>query len=355
MLYRLLQATNRELYEVDVICLTEMDVYGELLQQHHINVYSCNLKTDFLKAIWQCFRLCKQSDIIQTWMYHSNFIGFLIAKTWRKKIIWGIHHSNLEKHSNKRTTIWIAKLCASFSRYVDGIVSCGPQVKAIHEAIGYTNNQHHVIVNGIETDLFRPSVKRVYYQTHFAIEDKPIILHVGRWDPLKDYPNLLASMRLLQQRGQDFYLFLVGLDIDEANQQLLALIRQEKLSDYVWLLGCREDIPQLMAAADVLVLSSAGEGLPNVLVEALASGTCCVTTDVGDCRYIVGDYGEVVSAKDATALAQAIAMVLHYNEQQYETKARLGREHVIAHFHLPYIAEQYQALYEQVCICEPSK
>ncbi|WP_230874897.1 glycosyltransferase [Lysinibacillus cavernae] len=349
MLYRLLQNMDRDVYEVEVICLTEMGTYGELIEQQlNIKVSICNMRSNSVSALMSCYKLCRDSDIIQTWMYHANFLGYILSFLLKKKLIWGIHHSNLTKQDNKRRTIFIAKLCARLSKRVDAIISCGPKVKEIHEAIGYASEQHRVIVNGINTELYKPSKKRHYYIEQFGILNQPILLHVGRWDPLKDYANLIASLKLLRQIRQDFYLFLVGFEIDASNRDLLQMIEDAQLERVTFLLGSREDIPQLMAAADLFVLSSAGEGLPNVLVEALASGTCCVTTNVGDCEYLIGNCGEVVAAKDAKALAKAINTALNYSSQQYVQKASLGREHVLANFQIQQVVAQYQSLYPAI-------
>ena len=349
MLYRLLQNMDRNVYEVEVICLTEMGTYGKLIEEQlHIKVSICDMRSNSIRAVLDCYRLCRGSDIIQTWMYHANLLGYILSILLKKKLIWGIHHSNLNKQENKRRTIFIAKLCARLSKRVDAIISCGPKVKEIHEAIGYKGKQHHVIVNGINTDEYMPSKKRHYYMEQFGIENQPILLHVGRWDPLKDYENLIASLKWLRQLRQDFYLFLVGYEIDTFNKELMLMIEEAQLKQVTFLLGSREDVPQLMAAADLFVLSSAGEGLPNVLVEALASGTCCVTTNVGDCKYLVRDYGEVVSAKDAKALAMAINKALNYSSQQYAERAGHGREHALTNFQIKQVVAQYHALYPTI-------
>ncbi|MFS0817313.1 glycosyltransferase [Lysinibacillus sp. 1P01SD] len=349
MLYRLLQNMDRNVYEVEVICLTEMGTYGKLIEQQlHIKVSICDMRSNSIRAVLDCYRLCRGSDIIQTWMYHANLLGYILSIFLKKKLIWGIHHSNLNKKENKRRTIFIAKLCARLSKRVDAIISCGPKVKEIHEAIGYKGKQHHVIVNGINTDEYMPSKKRYYYMEQFGIKNQPILLHVGRWDPLKDYENLIASLKWLRQLRQDFYLFLVGYEIDTFNKELMLMIEEAQLQQVTFLLGSREDVPQLMAAADLFVLSSVGEGLPNVLVEALASGTCCVTTNVGDCEYLVGDYGEVVSAKDPKALAMAINKALNYSSQQYAERASHGRDHALANYQIKQVVAQYHALYPAI-------
>ena len=101
MLYRLLQNMDRNGYEVEVICLTEMGTYGELIEQQlHIKVSICDMRNNSIGAFLDCYRLCRGSDIIQTWMYHANLLGYILSILLKKKLIWGIHHSNLNKQDN---------------------------------------------------------------------------------------------------------------------------------------------------------------------------------------------------------------------------------------------------------------
>ena len=117
------------------------------------------------------------------------------------------------------------------------------------------------------------------------------------------------------------------------------------LKDRFHLLGERNDIESITAGLDIASSSSYGEGFPNILCEAMACEVPCVATDVGDSARIVGNTGEVVSAKDPEALAMAWTEMIGLGE---EGRRRLGvaaRKRVMDHFELSKIVKKYEALY----------
>ena len=100
---------------------------------------------------------------------------------------------------------------------------------------------------------------------------------------------------------------IVGPGFDAGDADLLRAVQQAGIAGRVSFLGERDDIPELIAALDVAALPSAwGEGFPNVLGEAMASGVACVATDIGDSAWIVGRAGLIVPPRDAEALAEAL-------------------------------------------------
>jgi glycosyltransferase involved in cell wall biosynthesis len=111
-------------------------------------------------------------------------------------------------------------------------------------------------------------------------------------------------------------------------------------------LGQQRDVAALMSAFDLLVLTSAAEGMPTVIGEAMSAGVPCVTTDVGDARELVGDTGAVVPVGDAQAIAEAAVRLL-----QPGVRARLGgeaRQRIQERYSLQSMVRSYEQLYESV-------
>ena len=139
---------------------------------------------------------------------------------------------------------------------------------------------------------------------------------------------------------------LIGTEVTWSNQQLSKQIAEFKLpAKRIHLLGERADIPALMASFDVLALPSVGESFPNVVGEAMASGVCCVATDVGDCRKIIGNTGIVVTQGDMTQFAHALAHMLSLSGNKRLILGKLARVHISKHYDIEDIASRYRNVY----------
>lgn len=113
------------------------------------------------------------------------------------------------------------------------------------------------------------------------------------------------------------------------------------------MLGERRDLPELLSAWDLAVLSSTTEGFPNVVGEAMACGVPCVVTAVGDAAVIVGDTGLVVPPRAPEALGNALVTLLEETSTQRHERGLRARKRVQEQFELGFIVQQYEALYEQ--------
>ena len=131
----------------------------------------------------------------------------------------------------------------------------------------------------------------------------PGLCVTGRFLELKDYPNLIRAFAQVRTRKPGIKLAIVGDGPLKAD--LEAVMNSLGVTDDVHLLGVRHDIPELMSACDVFVLSSASEGFGLVVAEAMACERIVVATDCGGVREVVGNAGLLVPLQDPEKLASA--------------------------------------------------
>ncbi len=297
-----------------IISLSDFQESDPVLSQLDVSVYSLNFPNGKIKisGLYRLYKLIKKikPDIIQTWMIHADLIGGLVARlAGIKNIFWGVHHTILLRGKVKLSTIFILKFNAFLSGFIPKkIIYCAEKSRLIQESIGFKKSKGIVIHNGYDIkNFFLSSSQRAGFRDELNISDDVFVIgHVGSYDPLKDQRSLIEALGLLKQRCCDFTAVLVGKNLDNTNYDLVNKIEENGLSDHVHLLGVRNDIPAVMNGMDLFMLTSLSEAFPNVLNEAMACGTPCITTNVGDASLIVDDTGWVVTPKDPLALAEAV-------------------------------------------------
>jgi glycosyltransferase involved in cell wall biosynthesis len=357
VLYRL--CLNSPRVEHVVVSLMNEGKYGPLLENAGVKVYCLGMKPGKI-TIKQFFQLVsfirtEKPDAVQTWMYHADLLGGVAAKiAGVRKVFWCIRHSTLEKGKAKRSTIAIAKLCALLSRFVpSGIVCCAHKALVVHRDIGYAARKLVVIPNGYDLTKFTPDEHAgANLRVLLGVPQRIFLIgKVGRYDPFKDHNNLLVALSGLNSLGIDFKCLLVGTGLTKENELLLAPINELGLIDKVLLAGPRTDIPAVMNALDLHVLSSSSEGFPNVLAEAMACGTPAVSTDVGDAIQIVGDAALLCPPRDPQELGGLIRKM--HREWAEDSEAWSGRKtQCIEHIKSNFSIERMVVLYEQCWFSE---
>lgn len=356
VLYRLAASGQQCGDQNTVISLMDRGIYADRLEQANCVVHCLQMPRRGITfdGLLKLYRIIKsvRPDVVQTWMYHADLIGGITARlAGVKAVVWGIRHSNFDRDKNTRSTLWIIKLCAWLSSTIPArIVCCSANAAPPHKKIGYRADKIIVIPNGYELDELQPcaeSGQRIRKEFKLC-NNAPLIGMVARFNPQKDHQNLIQALMLLHRQKQDFTCLLAGCDMDRNNVYLVRQIQQAGVEKNVLLLGPRSDIPAIMNALDVHVLSSLGEAFPNVLAEAMACGTPCVTTNVGDAALIVGNTGWVVPARNAQSLADAIALALNERHMQplaWQRRRDDCRQRIVQNFSLKKMLSSYRALW----------
>lgn len=201
----------------------------------------------------------------------------------------------------------------------------------------------HVIPNGIKLEpyTFNPRARDALRSEWGIRDDEFVWLAVGRLEEQKDFKTLLQAFgKLFSGRlliaGEGPMLGEFKTDVNNLG-----------LKERVKFLGLRKDVPHVLSAADAFVLSSAWEGLPNVVMEALAAAKPVVATDVGGVRELVEENksGFIVPAKSPGALAAALQKLMMLTPAQRTEMGRHGFEHVKKTYSLESVTSQWEQFF----------
>src|SRR5690348_10012432 len=353
MLCNLVRQMDRTRFQNTVISLTGLGDLGAALRADGIEVRVLGLKkrpTD-LASCWRLTKFLRQSppDVLHTWMYHADLLGGLIAQTAGvRRVVWGVHHASLDPGANKFSTLTTAKMCAMLSSIVPTrIVCCSEISRRTHAKFGYSEGKTEFIPNGFDTERFKPDAharKALRMELGLAEEDV-LIGMAGRFHPNKDHENFVQAAAILAKRRPDFTFCLCGRDINWQNSTLKTFIDHAGVGRQFRLLGVRSDMERFFAGIDIAVSSSQTEAFPLAVGEAMAAGTPCVVTDVGDSAFLVGDTGRTVPARNAEALAEAIGNLIESGGKRRLLLGTAARARIEKLFSLTTIVERYQDLY----------
>jgi glycosyltransferase involved in cell wall biosynthesis len=357
MLLKLLERISRARFSPAVITLTAPGELADRIRTLDIPVTSAG----FTRGVFSPLAFCRlvariremKPDIVQTWMYHADLIGGEAARlAGMQKVVWCLRNSDLSKGKTKISTRLTARLCAFLSPLIPRhIISCSDNALRLHGAMGYETEKMSVIPNGFDLSRFRPDGKaRQRIRTELAIsEDTPLIGLIGRFDSQKNHLGFFEAAGLLHKRFPNSHFLLAGTDVDCRNDMLQKAMTKNRVNKHTHLLGLRTDIPEIMAALDILVsASSHGEAFPNVLGEAMASGVPCAVTDVGDSAFIVGNTGKVVKVGDMPGLADAIASLVSLSPAERALLGRRARDRVAECFEIGQVVRQYEDFYAKL-------
>lgn len=179
----------------------------------------------------------------------------------------------------------------------------------------------------------------------------PLVCNVANVTFHKGHDVLVAAMDLVHARLPDAQCWIAGsMEHEPATVDAVrSMIAERSIDDVVKLLGRRRDVPDLLHAADVFVLSSRQEGFPITILEAMAAGKPIIATDVGGCSEAVvdGETGLIVPPEDPHALAEAILTLLN-DPERARRMGEAGRQRVVAEFTVDRMVEQHLEVYERL-------
>jgi glycosyltransferase involved in cell wall biosynthesis len=285
-------------------------------------------------------------------MYHADLLSGVAAKAaGRPPVVWNIRNGAIKGVGMRRMTQLVAHLCGRTSRLLPtSIICCSISARAIHVGLGYDDARIEFIPNGYDVEAFAPDPQlRQQLRAELGLDDAtPLIGIAARFDPIKDHHSFVRAAALVAEQQPDARFLMCGDNIDSNNQQLGEWIRDAGMTEKMFLLGRRTDMAAIYNGIDLLTSSSITEGFPNTIAEAMACGTPCAVTDVGDAALIVGECGRVVPAGNPAALAAAIGSLIALGAEGRTSLGEAARERIATQFSLAKTTGQYEALYERI-------
>ena len=329
-------------HQVKIAYLTgEVLVFPESSEVELIPI-GMNSAKDFAKAYIKLRSLVKifKPDVLHSHMFHSNIISRLLRLTTNIPKLISTAHSNNEGGKARMLAYRFTDRLADISTNVsDEAVNSYIFKKAVKPGRMVS------IPNGIDTTKFTFSDNdRKEQRDKLGLFDKKMIFCVGRLDKPKDYPNLLSAIALLKDYRQDFNVFIAG--DGPLKQDLEDMVAELGIAEYVTFLGIRRDIKALMSATDIYVMSSAWEGLPMVILEAMACERFIVATDCGGIREVVGDNGLIVDIENHTQLSSNLDDALDMTQEEFLEVGRTARQSIVDNYSLSANVEAYLDVYE---------
>lgn len=353
MLKRLvLYSQKKREYQHEVVSLTDLGVVGADLRKQGIPVHTLGMNSIFTLPIvfLRLQKLIKQISpmVVQTWMYHADFVGGLAAKSVGiKNIIWGIRTTDVTQGAS-RLTVALRNLCAKLSSRIPTKIICAAHAaKELHEKIGYDKTKMVVIPNGFELDkLIATEEDRKLLREEFNLLNTDIVIgSVGRFNEVKNQRLFIEIAAALIKDFSNLKFMMVGRDNDENNQTLMGWLQEYDLVDNFRLLGQRSDIPKCLKTMNIFCLHSKTEGFPNVLGEAMAIGTIAVSTNVGDVSYLIEDKFIGTNEKEIkTIISDIINNNIDIEKSRLHNKQTISNiyaiEKIVLSFESYYLGEQ---------------
>jgi glycosyltransferase involved in cell wall biosynthesis len=274
--------------------------------------------------------------------YKSNVLGLLLRRFWPMRLVTTVH--GWVKHT-RRTPLYyhVDELC--LPRY-ESVICVSEDLRDRCVARGVSPDRCLLVENAIDSDEFARRTERAESQRRARVPSgRMVVGGVGRLSAEKGFDLLIRAAHWLLQAGQDIELWIVG--EGDAGAQLRALAAGLGMADRVRLLGYQSDPRPLYEAMDVFALSSIREGLPNVVLEAMAMEVPVVATRVAGVPRLIhdGETGVLVDPGSVEALAAGLGHLLG----DAGTRARMaaaGRRSAVENFSFAVRMQKVGAVYD---------
>lgn len=332
------------------LALLEVDDWlKRKLEEQGVTTYLVNSRGWYdLRVPRALVRLVREHkvDLIHAHLPGQNF-NSCIAGRWTNCKTVATYHGPIELHRAEglrgATKLWFVRHTATAT-----VVVCDYVGHMLSES-GFDSRKIQRIYNGIDVGLFQ-SPRTGKLRRELGLKNgSRLVGMVANIRPGKDYDSFIRAARQITETMPNTWFVAVG-DVDPVlGEPLRQLVRELALGERFLFLGSREDVPDILGDLDVFVLSSISEGLPLVLLEAMAASKPVVATRCGGPLEIIehGQTGYLVPTGDCESLASKVAELLA-DAGLAAALGQRGRLKVERDFSMTRMVREYEQLYERL-------
>ena len=300
--------------------------------------------SDFLPSVAGLRRELRdhRPDVLLAFTYHANVMGKIVGRWCGVPVVTSIRGERFGGRLRERVEALTSPLAAATTTNSETVA------RALVARGVIARDRIEVVRNALAGPQAQPDDRRRAALRRELTDGGFVWLSVGRFESDKDLPNLFDAFARLAQRQPSAHLALVGYGSLERDVGERAANHPH--SDRIRVLGRRHDVPDLLAACDGYVLSSACEGMPNALLEAMSAGRPVAATLVGGVGELVenGATGASAPPRDPSALADAMETVMTMSDIDRNAMADRGRLRVTERHGPVAVFDRWESLLREV-------
>ncbi|RIK78695.1 MAG: glycosyl transferase family 1 [Planctomycetota bacterium] len=344
LLANLVRTMDRRRFSPEVVCLKQRGPLGEELAAEvpvHFGLLRCKFDLHVLPRLWRILRSPPADAVITVGAGDKMFWGRIAARLAGVPVVASALHS----------TGWpdgVGRLNRLLTPWTDAFIGVAEaHARHLVENERFPPEKVFTIYNGVDCQRFQPHDAQPVRRELGIAPDAPVVGILAALRPEKNHELFLTgAAQVLRKLPQTVFL-VVGDGPRRRELELLA--QQHSIAKAVRFLGSRSDVPRLLAACDVVALTSHNEAAPVSILEALASGVPVVASDVGSVRETVidGHTGRLFPAGDLAAFVAATLELLSDPAARRRMGAE-GRRRVVESWSLAAMVSGYEQLIERI-------
>jgi glycosyltransferase involved in cell wall biosynthesis len=344
LLVNLVRRLDRSRFSPEIVCLKDRGPLGEELSAElplHARLLSHKFDLRVLPRLWRLMRRPRADAVITVGAGDKMFWGRVAAKLAGVPVVASALHS----------TGWpdgIGRLNRLLTRWTDAFIGVA-DAHALHlvESEGFPKEKVHTIYNGVDCDRFAPRDATVMRQSLGIAADAPVVGVLAALRPEKNHGLFLAGAKRILEKLPTAQFLVIG--DGPRRSELESAARELGIASAVHFLGSRSDVPELLAACDLVALTSHNEAAPVSILEALSTEVPVVASNVGSVKETIvdGETGRLFPAGDVAAFSQASIELLRDSSRRRSMGGE-GRKRVIARWSLDAMVRGYEQLIERI-------